>query len=38
LVKIGEITGFYWFLAKIKTTGKLAFYQRVYLNEISLNT
>jgi len=36
--KTGEITGFYWFLPKIKTAGKMALFQRVLLNEISLNT
>jgi len=32
------MTGFYWFLPKIKTTGKMPLFQRVLLNEISLKT
>jgi len=38
LVKTGEITDFYWLLPKIKTAGKMALFQRLNLNEISLNT
>jgi len=32
------MTDFYWFLPIIKMAGKMELFQRVLLNEISLNT